>query len=323
MRTSKSLGYGILTMAYGADRYVDMGLTLGRSLVYCNPNIPRAIVTDRSERDLHGLFDYVIPLRPEYGSNVRQKVHIDLYNPFDLCLFIDCDSIVVSDLRAVFEKVETLDISAVGSKYFTLSDESPYADFEVVFKKLGISKLPKFNGGVYFVRRGRHSEEVFALARSWLEDYKDNGFSDFRADGPADELLLGCAMEKLGLPLLDDGGKIMRTPIGLEGKLHIDIMKKKAGFIKEGVWVEPAIVHFAGIWAEDTLYKVEAERLRILVSMGGHPFFARLWGALFSLWIRRQKALSAIYRLFPKPMRLFGHAVNRRIKIVGSYFTHN
>jgi hypothetical protein len=37
---------GFMTIAFGKERYIDMALSLGRSLKLNSPNIKRAVVTD-------------------------------------------------------------------------------------------------------------------------------------------------------------------------------------------------------------------------------------------------------------------------------------
>jgi hypothetical protein len=36
-------------------------------------------------------FDIILPLRAEYGKGVVQKLHLDLYTPFQSTLFVDSD----------------------------------------------------------------------------------------------------------------------------------------------------------------------------------------------------------------------------------------
>ncbi|MEI6669940.1 MAG: hypothetical protein WCP29_17460 [Acidobacteriota bacterium] len=95
---------GTITLAYGLPKYIEMAKTLARSLRLHSPGIRRAIATDRlDDKSLLELFDSVVPLRKEYGSNVRQKLHLDRYSPFTRTVFIDCDSIAVRDIQFIFE----------------------------------------------------------------------------------------------------------------------------------------------------------------------------------------------------------------------------
>lgn len=72
---------GVLTMAFGPARYIEMAKTLGRSLQLHSPDTPRAVVTDSSDRELAHLFTSVVPLRPERGSGVAQKLALYEYSP--------------------------------------------------------------------------------------------------------------------------------------------------------------------------------------------------------------------------------------------------
>ena len=58
---------GVITLAYGIPKYIEMAKTLARSLRLHSPDIPRAIVTDtQDDGELIELFDDIMPLRKEF-----------------------------------------------------------------------------------------------------------------------------------------------------------------------------------------------------------------------------------------------------------------
>jgi hypothetical protein len=89
---------GTLTIAFGADRYLNMAETLALSLKRFSPNIPRALVTDMPDSSVCRHFNHVIPLDHRAPRDLRQKLYIDLYTPFRRTLFIDSDCITFEDL---------------------------------------------------------------------------------------------------------------------------------------------------------------------------------------------------------------------------------
>lgn len=98
---------GILTLAYGAKRYVNMAKVLARSLMLYN-NDPRALVTDSNDPELRELYYILVPLNSIFGTGVRQKLHLDSYSPCEETLFIDSGCIVVrpiSELWSFFSEV--------------------------------------------------------------------------------------------------------------------------------------------------------------------------------------------------------------------------
>lgn len=255
--------HGIITLAYGASKYIEMAKTLGRSLLLHSPSIPRAIVTDRQEdEELTALFDQLIPFKPEYGSNVRQKIYLDCYSPYQQTLFIDSDCIVVRNLEFVFEKFAGRDFGVVGGYYLQLGETDPFLDIDYILQHFKLEKIPKFNGGIYYFTQNDVARSVFGTAREILQNFERLGFAQFRGDGPNEEPLLATAMELHQQTMLQDNGTIMRTPVGLRGSFNIDALEGRCSFKKGQQVVSPAIVHFAYIWSNHPIYHREAQKLR-------------------------------------------------------------
>ncbi|NJR57506.1 MAG: hypothetical protein HC769_00780 [Cyanobacteria bacterium CRU_2_1] len=251
-------------MAYGAPKYVEMAKALGRSLALHSPDIPRAIVTDRQDdKELAALFDQFIPFKPEYGSNLRQKIHLDQYSPYQRTLFIDSDCIVVRDLHFVFERFEGRNFGVVGGKYHLKpGDKDPYFNVDYILQHFKLEKLPKFNGGIYYFDDSDVARSVFNTAQEISQDFEQLGFSEFRGDGPNEEPILATAMELHQQTMLQDHGEIMRTPVGLRGPLDIDVLEGRCAFKKGTQVVSPAIIHFAYIWNDHPIYYREVQKLK-------------------------------------------------------------
>jgi hypothetical protein len=255
---------GILTLAFGGDRYIEMAKTLGRSLRLHAPHIPVALVTDSLDTELKTLFTQLVPLESGFGTNVRQKLHLDSYSPFNETLYIDSDCIVVGDLESIWSAFHGQDFAVAGRQLLKKGETDPFLDVNFILDAFRLSELPKFNGGIYYFTNSPRALQLFSEARRLLANSRDLRFREFRQDGPNDEAIFSVAMALNGLrPIpIDEGG--MWTPIGAKGHIHLDVLRGSCRFIKYGKVVQPEIIHFAGRWAFCFEYRKAAEQLRLL-----------------------------------------------------------
>ncbi len=258
-------GTGILTMAFGKKIYVEQAKTLAHSLIFNMPELPRAIVTDSDDPILRVLFHHIIPFQPNFGSNVSQKLYIDVYSPFEETLFIDADCIVTRPLDEFMSLLKNFYFTVPGKRKLIISDTDPYIeDIPRFFKEFGIKSLPKFNGGIYWFRNCTEASNFFNLARNLLKDYRNLGFRDFHNTiGPNDEAIFATCMVLKNINMLEDEGRLMRTPVGMRGKLFIDSFGKGCKFNKNGINVYPAICHFSAQWSKTFEYNREAFKLAL------------------------------------------------------------
>ncbi|MEH2320159.1 hypothetical protein [Nostoc sp.] len=256
---------GIITYAYGASYYLEMAKSLARSLRLHSPKVPRAIITDApNDQELLELFDYVINLRDEYGSNVKQKLHIYDYSPFEYTLCIDSDCIAVRDINFIFDAFKGRNFSAAGNVYLQAGDKDTFIDVDDTLKRFNLTKLPKFNGGLYYFEKNDTTKAFFETALEFSRDWKKLGISEFRGDGPNDERIFGLAMMLHNQSMFEDNGQMMRTPIGLRGSFNIDAITGESTFQKYNQVVSPALVHFACVWGEHPIYHREILKLKNL-----------------------------------------------------------
>ena len=238
---------GILTLASGDRRYIDMAITLARSLERHSPRLPRAVVTDSHEPLLGSLYDQRIEIDHGFGGPFHQKLALDRYAPFEETLFIDGDSLVVGDVEWIFDLLKEAQFGVVGQQ---LRGGDWHGDIDRVLRSIGREELPKFNGGIYYLRRSTVVSEVFETARALADRYEEIGLRAWRG-GINEEPVLAAALSVHGVRAVDDGGRAMRTPIGMRGWLHVDVLRGSCRFNKAGVEVRPAIVHFAGPFASE------------------------------------------------------------------------
>ncbi|MBE8965183.1 hypothetical protein IQ277_02680 [Nostocales cyanobacterium LEGE 12452] len=272
---------GIITYAYGASYYLDMAKSLARSLRLHSPNIPRAIVTDHeNDKDLLKLYDCVINLKQEYGSNVKQKLHVYDYSPFEYTLCIDSDCIAVRDINFIFDDFKGRSFSVAGNEYLQAGDKDKFIDVDDTLKRFNLTKLPRFNGGLYYFEKNDTTKAFFETALEFSRDWKKLGISEFRGDGPNDERIFGLAMMLHNQSMFEDNGQMMRTPIGLRGSFDIDAITGKSTFQKYNQMVSPALVHFACVWGEHPVYRREVSKLKNLDNGSGNKVKSNIFSAI-------------------------------------------
>ena len=82
----------IITIAYGSEKYIKMARALALSYRRFHPTRQFAIITDElHQAEMSKYFDVVILFNPNYGHGVVQKLHVDLYSPFEETLLVDSD----------------------------------------------------------------------------------------------------------------------------------------------------------------------------------------------------------------------------------------
>jgi hypothetical protein len=228
---------GIITVACGPAKYIAWAKALARSLALHDPARPRAIVTDSADPSLRRLFDHVI--RPLPGRGVFQhKLLLGEYSPFARTLFLDADSVVVQPLQEAIHTLSCQSFALVGEQR---TSGSWYFDIGEMTQRLNRPWIPKFNSGlIYFDKSGT---TVFARALKLMENYAQLGFQD-PYGRINDEPCIAVAMAELNIPTIHDDGSIMRTPIGMKGKLQIDPIRGICQFNSDGSIVSPAVVHF-------------------------------------------------------------------------------
>jgi hypothetical protein len=306
---------GILTIAFGSENYIQMALALGRSLRHSSPGLLTSVVTDRPESTFSGIFDYIIPIKKEYGADVIQKLFIDQYSPFHKTLFIDCDSLVFGGLESVFDGMSGGSTIIPDTVYtHCRKHPKPGLNFDVVAAKTGMSELPGFNGGVYYIERGTNSEQIFLQGREILKDYASYGIGKFRS-GPNDENVLSVSMALTGFSQRQMPMQVMRETFGLDRPVEIDVLRGRAQLSCYGILWNPVVVHFCSGWHDCGEYRREMRVLALLHSKNR----AIRWSApIYSTWLQVCLQTRAFGKKFwnsvPRPIRLLFHAVHTRVR---------
>jgi len=281
---------GVLTLAFGASKFIEMAKSLGRSLQLHDPLLPRAVVTDSSDPGLKNLYTEIIPYHPEYGTNVRQKVMLDRYSPYQETLFVDSDCLAVRGLDSFWQAFQSSEFGACGGRTLRSGEVDIYLDVEFFLRHFNLESLAKFNGGIYYFKKSPSALAVFETARDIMFRFENNGFKSFRGDGPCDEAIYSVAMaiHKIGLTDMGIGG--MWTPYNAVGPIVVDIVNGVCEFSKQGRALKPDIIHFASI-TEEVKYLRECRKLeRFCNGKSGMPIGDELQVRfnVAGLWLTRK-----------------------------------
>ncbi len=251
---------GILIIAQGKNRYIDMAKQIAISLKLSNPNISRALVTDSKDRELENYYDFIIPINSAYGMGYSQKLYMYQYSPFQKTLFIDVDCLVIDSIYWIFEKFDKHPVSVIGKKI--TEGKLIGTSVEELKSKISLNYLLTFNGGVYYFEKGTIASAIFDDAIDLFANKYDN-LNLCKFNGlPGDEPAMSIAMSMHGMEPINDNGKGMYTPVGQSGVFKMDALKGLCEFYKHGEKVTPAIMHFGGGYPEAFHYKRETRKLR-------------------------------------------------------------
>ncbi|MCZ4068377.1 hypothetical protein O1W71_11920 [Microbacterium sp. H37-C3] len=248
---------GYITLAFGSEHYLRIARNLARSLRRSGSTLPLAIITDLDDHDLTD-FDATIPLDGTLGNTLLHKLSLDTYSPFEETIFLDSDCLVARNPDYLFDSFPGRHFTVVGD----MVDAGEWfgTEIEELRHKLGIAdKIPKFNSGFIYWISCAETARLFAGARELWDDYDDLGFGQFRTNlVRADEPLFAIAMARNGVAASPDDGTVMNTPIGLSGRVRLNLSKQLSQFVKHGRSVHPAVVHFCGFYRFGGSYRREA-----------------------------------------------------------------
>ncbi len=296
---------GIITLAYGKPRYIEMAKSLARSLILHDPNVMRAIITDSKDPELGDLFTYRIDLRPEYGSAAGHRLHLDRYTPFHETLFIGPDCLAVHPLHNFWAAFRNLPFGVCGARSLRPRTTEALSYISNILNDLHVDTLPplpSFSGAIYYFKHTPEAAALFTTARHLLTHAPEIRFPHRRRNGldtvPSDEALFAVSMAIHGLTSTDMGTGGMWPAVDATIRLALDIPHGICTFVKPGRLYLPDILHL-GRFTESLFYLRECARIEHRVK--GRPDLTtpqelQLISTATILWARR-KARSLGQRL--------------------------
>lgn len=257
---------GILTMAFGPRRYMRMAKGMVRSLRLHRPDMPVAIVTDQDPGSLSRWFDPVIPMKPEFGPGLAQKLHLDHYTPYDETLFVDSDFLFFRDPQLVWDHFKQKPGFALVA-YPMAPGDAHYAveDLPSYMAKLGLARMLMTNTGVLYFDRSQTAQRVFATAREIAGRAEELGLKKHPVGFFNDEPIFATAVELLGLPFIPEREQplVMLAGHGTEGMWEVDVRRGSSGYTWKGKRYEPALIHFNVGSQRSRVYDRELRRLEL------------------------------------------------------------
>jgi hypothetical protein len=282
----------VLTIATGKPLYLELAVNLARSFYYWNKdeNIAFYLATDNQAVLPPDVLPYVNLILFEagtFGTSFSTKLYLDQIAPQGRTLFIDSDCLIYGRLNRVFDVFQGHSVSVIGSY---VSSGEWFGNIALICKKMGVDRIPKFNGGIYYIEKGEKAAQIYSKARELEAQYDDIGFVRLRGK-PNDEVLMAVSMALNGqAPVIDDG-TIMSDPQACRGKYEVNVISGKTSLVNKPYphklhqsWypfhrVHPVVVHFLGYYTAHYPYKLDAYRLK-KVAGNGLTFWNRLWGRI-------------------------------------------
>lgn len=150
---------GFVTIATGHERYFNLAKNLLYSYrQFASVKYPFAIICDK-ENEYTPEFDDVILMKSAH-CNYLDKLSLYDYLPYDETIFIDADSLAYGDLDEWWDIFkDASDFSLFGYMWKDLNSGRGWfvPDGLREFKDR-VTYIPDFNGGIYFMRRGRRAK---------------------------------------------------------------------------------------------------------------------------------------------------------------------
>lgn len=267
-------GTAILTFATGDPKYATMAKALALSLDLNFCALPRVIVTDIDDPELHRLFDVVLAPPTGFDHWFISCCALE-HTGFDRILFIDGDSLVVGPIEPVLEQMKGTDFAVQGT---WLSEINWYGDMTATMRRRRLSQVPVFSGGFIYYERTEKAKELIARTMALADEYDSLGLDRNRGK-VVDEVCIAIAMAESGIgTAFPDSCQFSRTPYGLQSKVHLDVLKGECSFIKGDDpprLIKPVVYHSAHAAWDLTYWREVRKIMRVGAKRLGRPCSTR------------------------------------------------
>lgn len=183
---------GFVTIASGSEKYYIMAANLLRSYRrHVKDSTPFAIICDQ-ENTVTNEFDKVV-LMDQADCSYMDKLKLYRYAPYDETIFIDADSLVLSDVSGIWDDFSDADdVSCYGWTYPLDSDRAWFTYDGCGEYKEKIRFLIDLHGGIYYLRKGARCDSIFQTATGLARQYDQYSFKHF--EKPADEPVIAMSL---------------------------------------------------------------------------------------------------------------------------------
>jgi len=294
LKTIFTADYSVITFATSKFSYVKFALNCARSVLRFN-EIKIYIVSDL-KIDIPAALKknvFVIEAFPEHldqGTGI--KLYIDQYLQTKYTLFIDADCLCYGSLQPAFDVFKDKYVSVAGNMV-KASDWCGEEQAKTIYKTFGLTKLARFNGGIYYIARSNRSAKIFEKVREIALDYDRLGFQRIHDNWINEEILISIAMGLYKEPPVADNS-ILMTDLYTDhhtSKLNVltgyrEINNPVAGSARHRPWypkgkLKPLIVHFGSA----NLYKYPYISQHFLLKLNAKKIHPRIASILTMLLI--------------------------------------
>lgn len=254
-------GQGYLVMAFGPDRYVEMGANLAASIRIMDPTRRICLVSDRppATRFRAGFDDFVC-LRPDarYPHLMAKLRSFDL-SPYEQTMFIDADCLMVKgDADQLWRRAALKPFSITGDK--RTSGTWKGLDIETMRQKVGAPYLIQMNSGVFYFDKSAGAKLFFDTVNHLYltRQHEFDGAHLWGGAGQTTEPYLGVVMGMLGMDT-DNMANIGRNSwsVSTWRTVHCTtggLVFKAGGFLLDRSYLptrldllSPTFLHFVGL----------------------------------------------------------------------------
>ncbi|MDO5153052.1 MAG: hypothetical protein Q4D50_06795 [Eubacteriales bacterium] len=259
---------GFITIATGKEMYYQLARNLLQSYkLYCDAPYPFAIMCDR-ENEYTSLFDCVIVLE-NAQKNYFDKFELLIHSPYDETIFIDSDCLAYADLNHYWDYFSGADDFSAGGYNFPINspDGLFWADSIGDYKNR-IKWKPSIHGGLYFIRRGKKCDAIYAEYQNIMRHYSEYQWPDYCVDEP----IFGLAMAAHDCRAIEEDPANYIYP-WLTITLKCDILSGKCSYVtNEHIIVEQGrMIHWSVRNCQKPLYRFEVEKLNLMLKNNLRP----------------------------------------------------
>jgi hypothetical protein len=251
--------YSVITIATNKLSYVQFALNCAQSVLLHN-DIDIYIISNLTfpvPDPLQKRVKIVKATEEHAALGIGIKLYLDRYLQTENTLFIDSDCLCYDSLEPVFSAFNGKDVSVVG----TIVNAAEWCgpdDAVVIENAFGIKKLPRFNGGIYFIAKTTIAENVFNFARDLAPQYDQMGFSRLKNKWINEEILIAIAMMVYHQTPITDNGTFMTDLYTDHHPAVLNVLKgsrqlnnPQLGKLYHRPWYpigsySPVILHFGG-----------------------------------------------------------------------------
>ena len=284
MRSIFSNHYSVITFATNKLSYMQFALNCAQSVLLHN-EIQIFIVSNLDVQIPDSLKKKVTIIKSaaEHAAlGIGMKLYINEYLQTENSLFIDSDCLCFGSLEPVFNACAEKNVSVAGTMV-NAADWCGEQQAKVIEDNFAIQQLPRFNGGLYFLKKSAETNRLFNFARNIIPDYERYGFRLIGKKWINEEGLIAISMVKYNeTPIADDGHFMtdlftdFRPPVLNVLKGTRELRNPAIGKPRHRAWYpsvySPIILHFGGNNISSYPYKSQAILLK-------------LYGMKFPVWL--------------------------------------